>query len=147
MPLDRAVRPDEYGAISRRIAGVLSIELFDPTTFQSVRLMYWPSTSSDGEYVFKQQDGEWLCADEILASYHDWRDCSSWPVSEKVGQQIHSGMAKQGDPLKSGTRRSVLPSVINTRCHGHVLADVYAPCDGNDGRYTYREEAAQRAGL
>lgn len=140
MPLDRAVRPDEYEAISRRIAGVLGIELFDPTTFQSVRLMYWPSTSSDGEYVFKQQDGEWLCADEILASYHDWRDCSSWPMSAKVDKQIHSGMDKQGDPLeKAGLvgafcRLYSIHDVMDT-----FLADVYSPCDGDDGRYTYRE--------
>ncbi|HMI77688.1 MAG TPA: hypothetical protein VK484_02795 [Ferruginibacter sp.] len=52
MPLDRPVRPDEYEAIARRIAGILDIELFDPTTFQPERLMYWPSTSADANENF-----------------------------------------------------------------------------------------------
>jgi hypothetical protein len=91
MPLDRPVRPDEYEAISRKVAGVLGIELFDPTTFQPERLMYWPSTSKDAPYVFHAQDGEWLSADAILASYRDWRDSSSWPVSAKIDKLLQPG--------------------------------------------------------
>lgn len=63
MPLDREVMADEYEAISRRLAGDISIEIFDPTTFQPERLMYWPSTSKDGEYIFKHQKGPWISAD------------------------------------------------------------------------------------
>jgi hypothetical protein len=78
------VQPDEYEAIARHIAGVLNIELFDPTTFQPERLMYWPSTSKGAEYVFHFQDGPWISADEVLASYTDWEDSSQWPVSVRV---------------------------------------------------------------
>src|ERR1035437_4834162 len=39
IPLDREVGPDEYGAIGRRIAGVLGIEYFDNTGFEPSRLM------------------------------------------------------------------------------------------------------------
>ena len=45
MPLSRPVLADEYEAIARRVAGDLDIEIFDPTTFQPERLMYWPSTT------------------------------------------------------------------------------------------------------
>ena len=52
IPLNRTVLADEYVAISRRVAGDLGINDFDDTTFEPARLMYWPSTSVDGEFVF-----------------------------------------------------------------------------------------------
>lgn len=139
LPLDRPVRPDEYEAISRKVAGVLNIELFDPTTFQPERLMYWPSTSKDGEYIFQLQDGPWLCADEILASYKDWQDSSQWPVSTKVDKLIKRGMAKQGDPLEK-------PGVVGAFCRTYdihetiekYLPDVYEAC-AIENRYSYKE--------
>jgi len=50
MPLDREVTADEYVAIARSVAGQLDIELFDQTTFETNRLMFWPSTPKDVEY-------------------------------------------------------------------------------------------------
>jgi len=146
MPIDRIVQPDEYEAICRRVAGVLGIELFDPTTFERSRLMYWPSTSKDAEYLFEYQDGPWLSADEVLNSYHDWRDTSEWPVSEKVNKIIQRGMAKQGDPLeKTGVvgafcRTFTIHEAIET-----FLSDLYLPC-AIEGRYTYKE-GSTAAGL
>lgn len=146
MPLDRDVRPDEYEAICRRVAGVLNIELFDPTTFQPERLMYWPSTSKGAEYVFEYQDGEWLNADQVLASYTDWRDSSSWPVSARVDKLLQRSMVKQGDPLEK-------PGVIGAFCRTYsiqeaidtYLSDVYEPCDV-ENRYSYKE-GSTAAGL
>ena len=48
IPLSREVTPDEYCAVSRKVAEEIGIELFDDTTYEPSRLMYWPSTSSDG---------------------------------------------------------------------------------------------------
>ena len=45
IPLSRNVSPDEYTAVERKV------ELFDDTTYEPSRLMYWPSTSSDGELL------------------------------------------------------------------------------------------------
>lgn len=139
LPLDRSVRPDEYEAIARHISGTLGIEEFDPTTFQPERLMYWPSTSKDGEYVFEWQDGEWLSADAVLASYRDWKDVSQWPVSMRVSALVLKGIEKQGDPLEK-------PGVVGAFCRTYgihdvidkYLSDVYSPCDV-EGRYTYKD--------
>lgn len=139
IPLDRPVMPDEYTAISRRIAGDLGIENFDHTTFQPERLMYWPSTPVDGEYVFEVQDGPFLEADGVLGRYRDWRDSSEWPVSDREGSVILRGIKKQGDPLEK-------PGVIGAFCRAYTiseaietfLSDVYDPSDVED-RYTYRE--------
>ena len=146
VPLDRPVYADEYEAIARKLAGSIDIELFDPTTFQPERLMYWPSTSKDGEYIFEYQDGEWLNADEILSSYYDWKDSSEWPVSSKVDKLVQRSINKQGDPLEK-------PGVIGAFCRTYTvtevleifLADVYEPC-AVENRYTYKE-GSTAAGL
>jgi putative DNA primase/helicase len=138
MPLDREVNPTEYEAIARRVAGNLDIELFDPTTFQPERLMYWPSTSKDGEYEYHFQDGDWLSADDVLSTYRDWTDCSQWPVSSKVSELLKKSAAHQGDPLEK-------PGTIGAFCRTYdihealevFLGKIYTPCD--NGRYTYLE--------
>ena len=52
IPLSREVTPDEYCAVARKVAEDIGIELFDDTTYEPSRLMYWPSTSADVEFVF-----------------------------------------------------------------------------------------------
>lgn len=146
MPLDRPVAPDEYIAIARRIAGSLDINSFDDTTYEPCRLMYWPSTSKNAEYVFEYLDGPWLCADEVLASYKNWRDASEWPVSDRAGEVIRREIKKQGDPLEK-------PGVVGAFCRTYdiheaielFLSDVYVPCDV-ENRYTYKD-GSTAAGL
>ena len=81
MPLSREVSPEEYEAIARRVAGEIGLQYFDNTTFQVNRLMFWPSTPKDIEYYVQVQDGEWLDADKVLATYDDWRNILEWPYS------------------------------------------------------------------
>lgn len=137
IPLDRAVTPDEYQAIARRVAGDLGIDFFDDTTYQPHRLMYWPSTSSEGEFVFKFSDEPWLNADDVLKRYPDWRDSSYWPESSRSKLQRKKVADKQGDPKEK-------PGVIGAFCRTYTIADViekflsdvYIPCN-EDNRYTY----------
>ncbi len=136
-PLKRQVTPDEYKAIARRIAADIGIDFFDDTTYEPHRLMYWPSTSSDGEYVFKQKDGPWLDPDDVLARYLDWTDVSSWPELSRTSTERKRLAEKQGDPLtKDGLvgvfcRTYTIAEAIDT-----FLQDVYTPCEAQ-GRYTY----------
>jgi len=139
IPLDRPVFSDEYVAIGRRIAGDIGIEDFDHTGFQPSRLMYWPSTSKDGEFLFECQDGPWLSADEILSRYRNWRDSSEWPVSQRNDNVIQTAIKKQGDPLEK-------PGVVGAFCRTYdihqaidtFLPDAYDACDV-ENRYTYKE--------
>ncbi|MCK5640693.1 MAG: hypothetical protein KAJ19_07845, partial [Gammaproteobacteria bacterium] len=146
IPLSREVAPDEYMAISRYIAGSLGIELFDDTTFQTHRLMFWPSVSKDVDYYFKSQDGTWADADEILASYVDWTDSSLWPVSKRKALKIKEGSEKQEDPeTKKGIvgafcRAYPVKDAIET-----FLGETYAQTTTED-RYTYIKGTAA-AGL
>lgn len=146
IPLDRQVMPDEYVAIGRRIAGEMGIEMFDNTGFQPERLMYWPSTSKDGVFEFQYQDGPWLSADKILASYRDWKDSSEWPVSERVHNLVQRAIKKQGDPLeKFGIVGAFCRTYNIHEAIAAYLGDVYEECEV-DGRYSYKE-GSTAAGL
>ncbi len=137
VPLARNVTPDEYQAIGRRVAATLGIDQFDDTSYQPERLMYWPSVSQDGEYVFKYHDGPFLDPDAVLATYHDWRDVSSWPMSSRVADVIKKSATQQQDPLTK-------PGLIGAFCRAYSIDEAiaefvptYAPCEGD--RYTYTE--------
>lgn len=114
IPLSRAVNPDEYQAVSRRIAGWLGIDQFDDTTYQAHRLMYWPSTSRNGEFVFQYLDGEWVDPDEILATYTDWTDAVQWPESSRRASDMKRMANKQGDPEDK-------PGVIGAFCRTYDI--------------------------
>ena len=139
IPLDRPVLPDEYQAIGRKIADEIGIDMFDDTTYEPSRLMYWPSTSSDGEYIFKRQEGYWLDPDSVLDKYLDWRDVSFWPESSRQSVRIHSQIKKQEDPL---TKKGIIGAFCRTYSISEVidkfLSEVYTPTN-IEGRYTYAE--------
>lgn len=136
VPLTRAVTPDEYEPIARRVAEWLDIEAFDDTTYQPNRLMYWPSCPKDGEYIFKDMPGAWLDPDAVLASYEDWRDMRTWPRSSRQDRIIRKSADKQGDPLTK-------PGIVGAFNRAHSISDaiaaylpgIYTPC--GTGRWTY----------
>lgn len=136
IPLDREVSQEEYQAIARKIAGHLNIDLFDQSTFDVNRLMFWPSVSSDMEYYFEFQDGPFLEADYILGLYNDWHDTSEWPTATDSTDVIMQAIKKQEDPEdKKGIigvfcRTYTIQEAIET-----FLSDVYTPA--GEGRYTY----------
>ena len=136
IPIDREVSQEEYQAIARKVAGDLNIDLFDQSTFDVNRLMFWPSVSSDAEYYFEYQDGPFLEADYVLGLYNDWHDTSEWPTASDSNDIIRQAIKKQEDPdSKKGIvgvfcRAYSIQSAIET-----FLSEVYTPA--GDERYTY----------
>ncbi|MDF2873348.1 MAG: hypothetical protein K0R22_31 [Sporomusa sp.] len=144
--LSRPVTPDEYQAISRRIAADIGIDLFDDTTYQPHRLMYWPSTSADADFLFEYNDGPWLDPDKILARYEDWRDQSFWPESSRAHKARKQLADRQGDPhAKNGVVGAFCRTYSIAEVIEAFLSDVYEPC-AMEGRYTYTNGTAA-AGL
>lgn len=137
-PLDRTVTADEYEPIARRLAERIGIQMADPTTFEASRLMYWPSCCVDSAYIFQYVDAPFVKAGDMLATYTDWRDYSSWP--QVPGAVSYQRLAtKQGDPLTK-------PGVVGAfnRAYGDVLTvidkllpGVYEPVAGDENRLTY----------
>lgn len=139
IPLDRPVSPDEYQAISRKIADGININYFDDTTYQAHRLMYYPSTAKDGEFVFEYQDGPFLSADDVLDTYEDWTDQTEWAISDRAVNGVTHAVTKQENPLEKD-------GIVGAFCRAYdidsaieaFLSDVYAPCDAPN-RYTYTQ--------
>lgn len=140
IPLSRPVSPDEYQCIGRTIADDLGIDQFDDTTYDPERLMYWPSTPADGEYVFKVQDLPWLNPDDVLARYtFGWQDVSYWPESSRATARLKKALSKQEDPLdKKGVIGAFCRTYTITEAISEFIPDIYVPGKG-DTRYTYAE--------
>lgn len=145
MPLSRTVSAEEYQAIARRIAGNLNIDLFDQSTFEPQRLMFWPSCPCDIDFYAELQDGPWLDADEVLNTYLDWHDTSEWPTANQQLDEIQAKIKKQEDPT---TKKGIVGVFCRTYTIQEVidkyLSDVYEPA--GDNRYTYTK-GSTAAGL
>lgn len=137
IPLFRDVGEEEYAAVSRMVAKEIGIDLFDDTTYEPERLMYWPSTSRNGIFVYEEKDGSLLDPDVFLNKYDDWRDTSTWPVSSRQSEILDRSLKEQADPLSKegviGTfcRTYSVSSAIDT-----FLKDIYEP-SVMTGRYDY----------
>lgn len=137
IPLAREISEAEYPAVARMVAKEIGIDLFDDTTYEPHRLMYWPSTSSNGEFFYKRHDGKVLNPDDYLSRYDNWQDESTWPRSSRQSEVIHTAAAQAADPLtKPGiigafNRAYSVEEAIDT-----FLSDIYGPSAMN-GRYDY----------
>lgn len=138
VPLSREVTPDEYGPIARRIADDIGITLFDMSTYEPSRLMYWPSAPRDAEFIGLTGEGNPADADAILNSYTDWRNVAEWPVDPRGTQPVAKG-AKQEDPT---AKTGIIGAFC--RCYGIAeaietfLPGVYTPTTQED-RWTFAE--------
>lgn len=137
IPLDKTCQPDEYEPIARMVAKYIGIGWCDPTTFEAVRLMYWPSASSDGEYVYKFKDAGFCSGEGILSQYTDWRDVSEWPQQAEEGAITRRNIAKQEDPTQKR-------GIVGAFCRVYDIPaamDAFIPGVYEEtpeaGRYTY----------
>ena len=138
-PLQRDVSPEEYFAITRYLAADYGIDCIDRCSYSAHQLMYWPTTPSNGEYVFERFDGGWLDPDAFLAQHPNWRDVSQLPTSSRESTLIDRERKRQKDPLEKG-------GVIGAFNNAHFplqdfldehLSDVYEPSSAPN-RYKYR---------
>ncbi len=137
IPLTRDVTSDEYTAISRYYTRKLGIDMFDECYYRPHQLMYWPTTPSNGEFIFKEVNKEWLNPDLFLASYPNWRDCTLLPTSSRESSVVKLTNRKQEDPLEK-------KGIIGAFCRAYSIEDVmeqflseiYAPST-MEGRYDY----------
>lgn len=129
IPLSKEVNPIQYEDIARKIAFKIGLKYFDDTTYSPSRLMYFPSTSKDGEYIFKIIDKNWL----------DPKSVASWEkpvIIDKKDNSLNINKHKENPRLKDG--------IIGAFCRVYnifdviekFLSDTYKPGDVKD-RYTY----------
>ncbi len=135
---DREVTEEEYPAVMRQVAHDLGMDLFDDSTYQANRMMYWASCPSNGEFVFDESSGCALPADRYLSRYDDWRDTAQWPTSTRESEVVKRSASAQQDPLRK-------EGLVGVFCRTYFpvqealqkfLGDKYAPT-GAGGRWDY----------
>ena len=137
IPLSRDVSEAEYPAVARMTAKDIGIDQFDDSTYEAHRLMYWPSTSMNGEFFYREKDGCELDPDLLLSRYDDWQDESTWPVSSRQSAVERHGEKEMEDPLSK-------PGIVGTFCRVYsmtdaidtFLSDIYTP-SSMENRYDY----------
>lgn len=137
VPTDRAISPDEYGAVSRKLAEQIGMEYFDKTTFEVHRLMYLPSCSKDADPMLGVYEGDPIKVDSILAEYDDWKDPLQWPrhVDDKVQRQTSKRME---DPrAKLGVVGAFCRCYSISEAIDTFLPETYEPVDDSSKRYTH----------
>ncbi|MFS1514581.1 virulence-associated E family protein [Chengkuizengella sp. SCS-71B] len=136
VPVDREMSPDEYAAVSRKLAEQIGIEYFDKTTFDVHRLMYMPSCSKDAPFVFEESTGEPLEVDQVLQNYTDWRDPFEWPRHPDE-KNLRTSSGKMEDPReKNGAIGAFCRIYSISEAIATFLEGVYEPTTIED-RYTY----------
>lgn len=142
-PLTRDVTPEEFVAVSRYLAEMLGIDYFDECSYQPNQLMYWPSTPSNGTFVFKETDKGWLDPDALLSAHPEWTDPTRLPTSSRESKANSTATQTVQDPLtKEGT-----VGLFN-RVYSHItkvmetyLSDIYEPTE-NENRWHFIQSSS-----
>jgi hypothetical protein len=140
--LAKRCRSEEYMPLARIVASWLdpTMNMIDDVSFRHAQMMFLPSRSSDGEFVFGSHEGEHLDPEAVLKGFPTWQDYKTLPYSEKQGQK-RPGAKKAEDPRNK-------PGIIGAFCRAYdidaaiekFIPDVYSPGDAETGgkpRYTY----------
>lgn len=137
IPVDRTGTADEYEPAARKLASLIGIELCDPTTFEASRLMYWPSCSSDSQYVAEVYDKPFCSLDGVLGMYGDWHDISQWPQVPGSEAIERRRLARQENPtVKRGIIGAFCRTYTITQAMEKFIPGMYEET-AIPGRYTY----------
>lgn len=142
-PLTRDVTSEEFVAVSRYLAQMLGIDYFDECSYLPNQLMYWPSTPSNGDFVYKEVDKHWLNPDDILTAHPEWIDPTRLPASSRESKANTAVHQKVQDPLeKEGVvglfNRVYFPV---SKAIDAFLSDIYEPTE-NENRYHFIESSS-----
>ncbi|MCI8517255.1 MAG: virulence-associated protein E [Hungatella sp.] len=138
IPSDRFMTAEEYEPVARRLAFRIGLDIFDPTTFEPIRFMYWSSRCADGEWVCVYENKPFLDVEGMLSLCGNWHDMTTWPRLAKERKNIEQGLRRQQDPKEKD-------NVIGAFCRVYdihtaietFIPEIYESC--GDGRYTYTQ--------
>ena len=85
IPLSEEVDPFTYEFLARQIARDLvdgELDIYDSTTFQANRMMYYPSISKDAKYLFYASNEGAVDVKKVLTSHPEYTDRAKWPYGK-----------------------------------------------------------------
>lgn len=85
--LKHTINALQYMIVAKGLAEELGEELFDPSTYEPERLMFFPSTAKDGEFFYKRLEGEILDPD-IYLKRNEEKVAKNLVVKQLAGQEL-----------------------------------------------------------
>lgn len=141
--LSKPVPNDLYGPVSRIIAQQFDPDMkhVDRVSFRPAQMMFMPTTSKDGDFIFHENQGDLVDwsheLDVFEATKGDWRDLTLLPKCE--GEQLRETEEKAENPTEKR-------GMVGDFCRAYDVEDAivafdlpYEPVDVASGkpRYTY----------
>lgn len=140
IPLSEPIDGERYEAVARKIAERTGINLYDRTTFQPERCMFFPSVSKDVDYDVTDYTGLMpvpLDPNKYLNMYDNWQDTTEWAYHKDEQGEARSLAKTQQDPtLKQGAVGDFCRAYSISEVIAEYLSDVYEPTEVSD-RWTY----------
>mgnify|MGYP000535598335 CR=1 FL=1 len=112
IPLKREISEEEYPAVARMVAKEIGIDLFDDTTYEASRLMYWPSTSANGEFFLQRcRTAQSLTRMNTFLVTTIGTTPPPGQFSSRQSEAVQHSIAQQADPLTKAGCGGVLSAV------------------------------------
>jgi len=131
IPLAEPIASEDYESLARQVAEDLGMDYFDDTTYQHSRIMFWPTTAKDGDWVSIHNKGDFLESEE-------YAPFDTWPKSSReLDKPNMRGVKQVEDPReKNGMigafcREYSIPEVID-----EFLSHIYEETTSPD-RYSF----------
>ena len=138
LPTNRTMTVDEYEPVARKLASLMLPDMswYDPTTFEVTRLMYYPTCSCDGEFVYvADTEHDFIDVDGVLLLYDDWHDISSWAVVPGVEAKQQKAAEAEDPTTKKGIVGAFCRTYSITEAIDTFLPDEYISAGAD--RYSY----------
>lgn len=114
MPTSRPMSADEFCAVSRYIAALADIELAARESHVAAQMSFQPTVKPGAPFKGRVNSGKWIDVDEVLATYLNWRDRTSWPKRKEHDEQYSTD--ELPDPPTSK------PGVIGAFCRAFSIS-------------------------
>ena len=130
-PLPSPISACNYGTIARWYADWLGVlPWVDVTSLRPTQLMYWPSHSKNGEYLYRVHDGEIIQWKDFLPA--DWKTTAvpinPWETEAQFSNGTKADPRDRDDWVGAFCRTYSIEDTIR-----YFLYDVYEEC--SPGRY------------
>lgn len=139
--LSEPVPNDLYGPVSRIVAQHFDPDMnhVDKVSFRPAQMMFMPTISKDGEFIFHENNGDLLDWSEMLDIYQqtkgDWRDITQLPQVE--GENAREVAEKAEDPTEK-------KGIVGDFCRAYSVMEAidafelpYEEVDAHSGKFRY----------
>lgn len=133
IPCSRAMTPDEFGAVSRKVCNAVGMELASRESHVPAQMMFLPTVKPGAKFKGKRHLGKPVDVDAVLATYADWTDRTTWPRRKE-----HDSTRR----AELGADPRLKPGVVGEFCKTYSIPDAirvfelpYQHVHGN--RWTY----------